>query len=282
MVIKRMMEIKMDVKKSANMKSSLPHLITLILLMTLSSCGSTIGVRSPLNSFISPEAAGETLKGEVNGYLSISSKNNIELDSFDGTIKKTVGRDDEIEDTIGLNGSLGIIDRLDIVGVSPGSKTPTLFGLKYQLLGQRRIKASKGNHSLSIVGLFGSQISIQENDDAIELIAEDEEAKTEMTIETSDIRLIYGYRFQEMKMIYAGLSSVNIQFEGELESDNAAFNGESISGGATAIGAHLGLAFYAKQAFHMKIEAAGQKIKWRDNQEITVGTLIASLGLFWN
>jgi hypothetical protein len=273
--IKKMMAILVKSKKDN-------FLFISCILLILSSCGSTIGVRSPLNSFISPEAAGETFKGEVNGFLSIASKNNIELDDSSGTIKKTVSQDNEVEDTIGLNGTMGIIERLDVVVISPGSKTPTLLGLKYQVIGQGRTKAVKGNHSLSIVALLGNQESTQENDDAVEFVATDEEATGDMQIESTDIRLIYGYRFENRKMVYGGLSSVKINYDVELSSDNLAFDNREISGAASAIGAHLGMAFYAKEAFNLKVEAAGQKIKWDDHKEVTIGTVIASLGLFWN
>jgi hypothetical protein len=269
------------IKKIKDVKSKNLLLLSLSVLF-FSSCGSTIGVRSPLNSFISPEASSTSLKGEINGFFSSASRNNLEIDTSSNTINDTVTRDTEAQDTIGLNATLGLIERLDLVGVSSGGKTPTMLGLRYQLLGETKAKASKGNHSLSIIALYGNQESIQENDEALELTARDEEATAEVEIATTDIRLVYGYRFQDKKMIYGGLSSVTIKYDALFESDNAAFDGQEFSGGAKAIGAHLGIALYAKQAFHMKVEAAGQKIKWEKHKEQTIGVVLASVGLFWD
>ena len=258
------------------------NLLFLALSSLFISCGSTIGMRTPINSFISPESTGKSFRGEVNLFYSVATNADIDLSDTSSEHNIVVGEESNLSNIIGINGAMGIIPRLDFIAQSAGSKNPVMAGLRFQLLGDTRQNTSKGNHSLSIVGLYGASSDSQQNDEDVELTPKDEEAEADIEMEATEIRLIYGYRISKNWLTYFGLTQGSSNFNGKVESDNVLLDGKKLDYDSNYTGANLGFNFHARKVFQLKIEAAAHKIKWNEADETTRGLLLASVGFFWD
>lgn len=281
MVTKKMMEIK---KEKRNARLSINLFLNFLSFLCLFSCSQRIQFRTPMNQIISPETSGELFKGEADAYISMATVASFDLDnSVDKIDELEISRRGNASGIIGLNGSMGVIEKLDLVLQSSGSDYPTLAGVNFQILGKSRKEAGKGNHSLSLTPLYGRMEDTGKNDESFELIPEDDEAEFEREMEAFSIRLTYGYRFAERRLIYAGISHSTLKFSGTLTSKRVEIDGINISNKSVSKGVHTGIVFYGKSsALHMKIEAAGQHVKWDNTDATTVGSLTGSIGLNWN
>lgn len=275
MVTKKTMEIKKE-KKVVN-------LFILISLFSLASCSHRIEVRTPSARFISPEAGGELMSGEINMYL--ASGTTAEVDLKNGMTNNPLVLSNEskaiLTDSIGLSADIGIYKDLDILAVSNGSDTPSLIGLKYQIIGANRTTAQKGNHSLSITFMGGSSTETDDDGEDLELVPTDDDTTTELDLEATDLSLIYGYRYSNTALIYGGVSYTKSKFSGKLESENAMLDGKTIKYNALIHGAHIGVMNYLSKNASFKFEANMQEVKWTKTESKTFGFLTAGFGIHW-
>ena len=254
-------------------------IIQLIMSLTfITSCSTRIGVRTPSAQFISPESTGKGLAGEIDIFGALGPKANVEFsgDRVDNPLDTTDG-DIPIKSILGLGATIGAVPRLDVIAVSPGSKHPNLYGLKYQILGDPRVSASKGNHSLAIVGLIGGGKRIDLNDEAVEITPQNDEIEVELSTTASRASLIYGYRRGEKSLLYTGVTYSTLKFSGKLETENMTLDGQRISYSSSAVGANIGAMFEVGKVFSLKIEASHQKVNWQRTDSksfnaVSVGT----------
>lgn len=275
MAILRMMESR---KKSV--KNSCFLIISLFL---LSACSHRIKVRTPSTRFISPEAQSDSLDGEFSVYYAAGSR--AELDLKNGQPDNPLNVYNEpksiIFDSVGLSGDIGIIKSLDLLILSNGKDTPTLIGIKYQLFGKTRKEAKKGDHSVAISYAGGNSSKSDKDGEDLELTAQDEDSKVELDLESTDLSLIYGYRFSNTQLVYTGMSYTTSKFSGILESQNVNLNNQKVKYNAFITGAHLGYFSYLSKNASFKAELSGQKIKWTNTKEKQFAYFSMGFGIHW-
>ena len=247
-------------------------------LIFITSCSTRIGVRTPSAQFISPESTGKGLAGEIDIFGALGPKASVDFrgDRVDNPLRTTEG-DIASEGILGLGATVGAIPRLDIIAVSPGSKHPNLYGLKYQVLGDPRASASKGNHSLAIVGLIGGGKRTDLNDEAVEITPMDDEVEVELSTTATRASLVYGYRRGKNSLLYTGVTYSTLKFSGKLDSENMALDGQRISYSSSAVGANIGVMIEVGKLLSLKVEASHQKVNWQRTDSnsfnaVSVGT----------
>jgi hypothetical protein len=250
-------------------------LITLVILST--SCSHRIKVHTPSARFMSPEASGKTLGGEFqimqqSGTEGVIYVNNNEIDN-PMQLSNTAS-------PISMSLNVGIMEKFDVLYYNY-SKSATMLGLKYQILGKSRREAQAGNQSLAVtVGVGGqNETTRSESED---LFSSDIDIKeTEVTRSLSDLSLIYGYRLHKTVLAYSSFHVTRHTLEAKITSNDTNLNGKTIDQATTNYGLALGLALYSGDAFKLNLEASAQRTDWTKNDPTTFGFFSAALGWIW-
>lgn len=244
----------METKKKTNAAS------LLLLLLVSVSCSHKIQMRTPVSRFISPETGGSGWATEATFYnmASTTAEVNFEDEKVDNPLDLT----NEYEFKVGVNGNIGITDRLDFVMIFNGQGTTDLYGLKYQLKGPSRANAKKGDESFSIVIGLGSGGETETEGEDLELTAMDDDTKVELTKNARDIGFIYGKRLTHKVLAYAGFNYTTFSFAGKLESQNTNLDGQRLEYAGYTYTTHIGVAQYTGSSGVLKGEFGVQDVHW--------------------
>lgn len=251
-------------------------------LLLITACSTKIGVRTQSTKFISPEAIGKSFMGDVSVYISEGTHANLDLNNNQtgNSLELTDQNDDG--DFIGVNGEVGALEQMDVVIQKPGESSPIMAGIKYQFIGEPRLKASQGNHSLSVALLAGTGSKEDENDDPVELTPQDDEISTNLNMFGTSASLIYGYRVSQSILFYVGGTYSTMKFDGELESDNnATLDGEEIAYEGFTNEANAGVMFELGRLITLKFEGSNQKVNWEKTSERTFNYFSTAISFNW-
>lgn len=263
----------MGLKKANKLK-----FILLLSLIFTASC-SKIKITTPSSSFVSPEAQGKLLSGGVR------------LQQQGGTEGTLSFENDQTDNPLELRNNvtplsgaadLGILEKLDLV-VKGHSNAATVYMLKFQLLGDSRVNAKKGNKSLSI-GIGYGELDQGQNDDSDSVLS-DSDSGVEAAINESmlELSLIYGYRPEEDTLTYLGLHAVRQRFNFELSSSsNTALDGEEFELQTWAYGASAGAVRYFDNNYYANIELSAQRTDYNNNDPTTFAFLNLAIGYYWD
>lgn len=248
----------------------------------LTSCSTRIGVRTPSTKFISPEAIGQSLKGEITMYNARGTTASVDLTENTADNSLELSDTSDNDDFLGVNGEVGIFEKMDLVIFKPGSSSPIMGGVKYQIMGAPRLATKAGNHSLSIVAMAGTGTKDDKNDDRIELTPQDDEVETTLNMFSTNASLIYGYRLSNTVLAYAGGTYGTMKFDGELESsNNTTLDGEDVDYEGYTNEANVGVMFELGRLITLKLEGSNQKVKWEKTSEKTFNYFSVGLGFNW-
>lgn len=256
--------------------------VNYILLLTLvfTSCAK-IKINTPSSRFISPEANGNLLDGSVRLSGSSGTEGTLDFDN-----NKT---DNPLElrnnvTGLGFDIDLGVIDKLDFI-IKGSAYAPTVYTLKYQILGDPRSTAQKGNQSLSVTAGYGVNVEDQSESDTS--IFNDSNDNTDAEIEQSlmEFSVIYGIRPQSLKrdgLFYASIqaSKHDVNFE-ITKSDNPSLEGETFSLNTWGYGFSLGAIRYFEK-YYSNIEISAQKTDWTNNNPMTYAFFSLAMGYKWD
>lgn len=274
MDIKKMMGIILrTARKSAS-------LTTLIILIT--SCSHTIKVRTPSTRFISPEVGGKLFASEVSGYYAGGTEASVNLKNEKTTDPLILDNKTDLFNSIGINANIGLHEKFDFIMTSAGRNTPILYGIKYQLIGKRRVESKKGDQSLAITIMGGNAGQTQESGDDLELTPQDDDTTVELDRDSTDYSLIYGKRIKDTLLAYTGISYTKTKISGVLDSQSVNLDGKSINYTAETLGAHMGLISYVSKVVSLKLEVSGQQINWTHTDPETFGYISGGMAFYWD
>lgn len=264
MAIKNKTELKLKLRKNANF-------LAFIFLFAFTSC-SQVRIHSASSRYISPEAAGKTLNGEIELQQQVGTQGRITLES------NQIDNPMQLKNTIsplgtGLN--LGILEKIDFIGYGR-TDGPPLYGVKVQLIGDARDKAKKGNFSVALTAGMGN---IESNFTNSELLTS---ASTKAKVDQSltDFSLIIGLRIDNDVLLYTSVQKGTHKVKMNIESTEASLDGKEINLETDLLGASLGLMRYF-ESYMVKFEASAQQLNWTNNKETTYGYLGVSVGRYW-
>jgi hypothetical protein len=257
------------------MKSN--QVILLIAFFCFYSCAD-IKVYTPSSRFISPESTGRTFGGGV--QIENQGGSEITLD-FDNDQLDNPGESRNDVSFVAVGLELGIIDRLDFF-TKFNFNSPSLSGLKYQILGENRKDATVGNNSLAVtIGAGGSTQESTSSSSGFFSGGDINGSKIKHNV--VDASIIFGRRIEESVLMYASYQISKHSVDIELESDdNVNLDGKSFQIESTTTGASLGVIRYFGSVFYMNMELSAQKTKWTNSDESTFAFANLNLGWKWN
>ncbi len=266
-----MMATKLKIEKNS-------YLILLLLLFF--SCAK-IKVNTPSSRFISPEANGNLLDGSVR--LSASSGTEAALDFDNDKTDNPLELRNNVTG-LGFDLDLGVIENLDFI-IKASANAPAVYTVKYQLFGNPRSTAQKGNHSLALTAGYGTQVEHQTESDTSIFNGSNDNIEAEIEQSLMEFSLIYGVRPQSLKkdgLFYGSIqiSKHDINFE-ITKSDNAALEDEDFTINTWSYGAAIGAIRYFEK-YYANVEISAQRTDWTDNNPMTYAFLSFAMGYKWD
>lgn len=247
--------------------------LSFVSVLFCASCAQ-VQVKSPASRFISPEAAGKSLGGKVQLFAQSGTEGTVSISN--GSIDSELELRNNVSPLAGSL-SLGIIERVDFLYYGYADSAP-LLGLKFQLLGQPRKEAKKGNQSLAITLGGGTNESEVKDDELFN--TNDDVDTSQLNQRLWDASLIYGYRTDDDTLVYASLSLSQQLVDIEVDSPNSSLDGQSIDLQTTNVGLAAGLTRYFETKF-ASLEVSAQRVDWTDNDAATFAYISAAFGWHW-
>ena len=222
--------------------------ILLPVLLLVTGCTSgPIQVNFPMNRLESPEAEGKLLSGRVHGGHRSVENDNLTADYAVNPVGQSAPTFSSVA-TRGYGAGIGLLDRLDF-NLKENADAPTLYELKFQIIGATTEDAHKGNFSVSITGGYGEQgdsgsanggpITVADNG-TINLLGAT--AGYQLTSKVYDFGVVAGLRPIEDLLFYAGVSETIIHYSGS----QTLYTQQIVpfSGSAKQILGHVGTIYY--------------------------------------
>lgn len=248
-------------------------LIFVLCLLSLASCSTN--VRTLGSRMISPESQGELGKGAIDARIqgNMNSKLNFANDKTNNHLERGVPTY-----ALGLGGYVGILRKLDVYAIAPLNDAAGVLGLKYQLLGDTKKEAKKGNFSVSVAAGFGNNSSeatsgdLTYNGDNVKKLSTDRD-----TVEGG---LIAGYRWTDNILNYVNAYYVNQHVSGKVTTDSGVLvsapyhynqNGQIYS---------TGFIFYNNR-LQLKVDFSHMVSSWAQTGSHSASTVNGGIGLSW-
>lgn len=227
---------------------------------------------------ISPEAQGKFLHGSADA-VRVQSVRTYQMDfSGDRTDKKL----NAVEGTyaVGISGELGLFKRLDVFILPSIVMSPTIYGLKFQFLGEPKREATKGNFSASVMAGTGgfSQSRKDSNNDLDVIDGSIDEIK--MNMSHDDVGLIAGYRWTEKLLHYVNGLYIDEKVDGKVTNNSGTLTNAPFKFHNTAMLYSMGAIYYLKIVY-FKLDYSHLITDWSYGGKHVANTLNGGFGFHW-
>ncbi len=226
---------------------------------------------------ISPEAQGGLGHGGME--LRLQSSKRDKLDFFDDTTDNAIDRADAPYALAGM-GEIGFFKRLDLFVIPSLVLSPTIFGLKYQFIGDPRMEAKKGNFSTSLMIGYGQQGAKETDNGDLDDILNDNVDELEVNTRHEDIGLVAGYRWSELFLHYANVIYVHEKVDGKVTTDSGTLTNAKFDYDQDAMIYSTGFILYFAKA-HWKVDFSHMTSDWTRTQKTTINTVNSAIGFNW-
>lgn len=226
---------------------------------------------------ISPEAHGGLGTGALE--LRLESQKRDRLDFEDDTTNNPIDHEAVDYSLAGL-GEVGLFKYLDIF-VQPHTSSATVIGAKYQILGDPRSNAKKGNFSTSVLVGYGSGERTYSSSGDLFDIFNDDIQRLKLEYGHEEIGFISGYRWSEKFLHYANVIYQHDDVKGNVTKNS----GPLISGGSfkyrqDGMIYSTGFILYFAKA-QWKFDYSHTTSDWSKSRKDSVNTLNTSIGFNW-
>jgi hypothetical protein len=247
------------------------NLWLLSFLLVISSCSSyvrTLGTR-----MISPEAQGELGAGSMDfRYQGFQySRMDFSNDSVTNPLEPDV-----VSNRLGLEAELGIFPRLDLYILPSLMRSPTIYGVKFQVLGDPRKSAKKGNFSASLIGGYGDA-RVESETEGLTL---DNVRRIKADHQHLDAGLLLGYRWTDSILNYASALYLDESLKGNVTTASGGLTDAPYQFGQYGALYSLGLIFYTDRVQY-KLDYSHMLTRWSRSVRISTNTLNAAIGFTW-
>lgn len=225
---------------------------------------------------MSPEAQGALGNGslEVRAQAAKRDQLNFEGDSTHNRIDRA-----GTVHAMGFMGELGLLNKLDIY-IIPMAVSPTIYGLKYQIIGAPRKEAKTGNFSTSlIVGLGNHSEKNMDNNDIDDFLQGNID-DLEVNTRHKNFGLISGYRWSSQILNYANAIYLREEVEGKVTSDSGVLNDSRFKFYQDGMIYSLGFIFYFSKA-QLKLDYSHFVSDWSHTNKQTINTANLAFGFNW-
>lgn len=245
----------------------------------LCSCAE-VRTLTPSSRFISPESAEDTGHGNIQAFYQMGSEASL----------NTAESEDEIEKPMNLyagtrpslSADINIYDKINFFYMGNGADSTPLYGVKYQLMGPKKIDAKKGDQSLAITLGGGSYSETRKQSDDGSIFDDNDYDEVRIRRTLLDASVIYGKRLTDRVLWYSSVQLSQHKLHVAISDDSSSFDGQSVDYQTTNLGAASGLMMYDKKGrFHFALELSFLRTKWTKNEETQRGFLNGSMGFNW-
>ncbi len=212
------------------------------------------------NRFITPEVSGELGKGKLGGSV-YSTTNIVLMRDMDADPKDTSHPDLRSGSALGINGTLGVWDRIDL-------QLDSALGLGaiVQVVGNPANSAQSKDWSLAIHSHLGRSVEEKSVDSSLRSYTVAGKAKNL----DWDYGAVLGYRADESTLPYIGISESRIRASGEVVKKDKSSGAETTfiieeaNGVSRAI--NLGVHFGSAQGFYATLETGYMHTIWPNTE----------------
>lgn len=253
---------------------------TLVLLFSLVACSSR-SLHTPVSRMISPETQGEFGKGSVEGRISTYGRDTAK---FKNGANSAPLDPNGMATTLSAQGELGLLKRLDVYA-NPNFmlSAPNIYGLKYQILGQGRSEAKKGNFSLTVTGGYGVQHSGDNERDLLfgSWSDQDNIKSVSHTTKHREVGLVSGYRWRDNLLHYVSGFYFHQDIKSKVTTNDNTVVDRKYNFIQHGMIATTGLVYYMQTGFYLKGEFAYLNSDFSFGNPRYRHTLNAALGFTW-
>jgi hypothetical protein len=225
---------------------------------------------------ISPEANGKTFGGSVEARMQSyqNSRLNFENEQVGNNVERT-----NASQTPGFYGDLGIVRKADIFLLTTSNSAPTLLGAKYQLLGETRNKAEKGNFSLSLTTAVGSGSADVGRNDLDSVSGNVKRLKTNTNHLEGGV--VFGYRLAKQFLTYGNVYYIDENIDGEVTTTTEALKYSSFDYQQKSLLYSLGL-MYLVSSLQIKLDVSHLVSDWSKTAGTqTTNSVNGAIGFNW-
>ncbi len=249
-----------------------------LLIVFLSSCSTQLKYYMNNHKFLSPEAKGELLKGD----LAISYQQTqkvVVAEAFDYLVfnlppststSESISRSSSLDIPI----NIGLSKKIDFVALD------SKYGFKYQFLGTPQNEIAEGYKAAAIV-TYGYD---KQDPTSVTYSSTNNNRiySTQMEVTSYEMSLIFGKRFSENRLLYMNFFRDNYKYSGTLSSTQ--FATINATGKSYNQGVILGAEYIRKEGKHVylgKLEIGVADAKVDNRKSLTVGTYGFDFGWGW-
>ncbi|MGE3608703.1 MAG: hypothetical protein AB7I27_03870 [Bacteriovoracaceae bacterium] len=237
--------------------------------------GCATNVKTSGARLISPEAQGKAWQGIANGRIEGSAK--YELNFDEDTVYSKLKHSKKDNEVISAGAEIGTFKPLDLI-INLASTTD--LGLKYQILGDRRVDAKKGSYSLSMVGFTGSQSA--KNVGGNNFFDTTNIHRISYSFQHRSYGLLAGYRFWDPLLTYIGTHRIYETVSGKVTTDTRVLDDATFGYGNTALLQTIGLIYHAQSNYIVtKLEFSHLTTKWTRTTKHTDNAINFAFGFDW-
>jgi hypothetical protein len=248
----------------------------IFLFLFLSTACST-SVRTLGTRMLSPESNGS--KGVLGGgsvEARLMGNSHTRLNFENDQLNNHVERREPVS-ALGVAGDLGIVEKLDLFLILPFNDAITLYGLKYQLLGETRKEAKKGNFSLALEVGHGN--GGRSSDESYDFNADNVKKFTVDKTHT-EAGLILGYRWTDQILNYLNGIYFHENMDGKVTTDSGSLTDAHFKYSQYGMLYSYGLIIYQK-SMQVKLDYSYMTSQWSKTGTVTASTLSGGIGFNW-
>lgn len=251
------------------------RIFSILILLSLVSCSSY--VRTVGSRMISPEAHGKLGKGLLEARIQ-----KVQVHQVDFSGSSTDRSLDQQGDNSIVNGNaeLGLWKRLDVFLLPSLVMSPTLWGAKFQFLGDSKMDAKKGNFSASVMGAIGSKSEDRKDGDDDSDIFDGDIDKIESDLNHQDLGLVIGYRWHDRLLHYANSIWFTEKFSGKVTNNSGTLDKAPFEYTNHGVIVSTGLIWYF-EAIHLKGDFSHMKTNWSKTRNISTNSVNFAIGFSW-
>jgi hypothetical protein len=163
--------------------------------------------------------------------------------------------------------STSIFDQIDLFWNHTGAAN-SMLGVKFQFLGSSRTGKGAGHKMALSAALGGNEHQI------------DGSTQVRYELKGNEFQFLYGYRFNEIVLLYSNLSYSTYNFSGKVTSTDTTINGLRPKYESKIYAGHGGMQL-DMGAFFGKLECGYQQLKTTNTKDVVNFTYGYSLGVSW-
>jgi hypothetical protein len=251
-------------------------ILLLVCLLHLVSCSTY--VRTLSTRMISPEAQGKFLHSSLDGARIQSVQTN-QFD-FSGTTTDKKLSAKEGTYAAGISGEIGLFRRLDTYIIPSLSTSPTIYGLKFQFLGDPKLEAKQGNFSASaIFGLGNQGFSRTDSENELDQLDSDID-EIDVNVDHEDVGLIVGYRWTDKLLHYANGYYIEEKVVGKVTNNSGTLEDVPFKYNNRGMLYSMGAIYYLKIVY-FKLDFSHMTLDWDHTAKQTSNSVNFGFGFHW-